>query len=715
MNMPVINQYKIHQEFLEFINSEVLPKTTLDAQEFWHEVINIIKDLTPKNQALLEKRDELQNKLNEFHDTNGSEYDLEEYKSFLTEIGYLSEDKTNFIITPSKVDREISDVSGPQLVVPVDNARFVLNAANARWGSLYDALYGTDVIPNTTGLKASKHYNPARGRAVINYVREFLDDLFPLNHGSHKDVANYTIYYNHLMAYFADGSCTGLETPSQYVAFLGDENHPTAIVLKNNGLHLEMIINPNGTIGKEDMADVDDVIVESALTTIIDFEDSVSAVDPEDKINAYKNWLGLIDRTLTATFDKGGQEVFRKMNSDLHFHGKHDEDYSLKGTSLLMARNVGHLMTSSLILNDKNEESFEGIIDGIITSLIASLDLDTARNSKEGSIYIVKPKMHGPEEVQFTCELFERIEKLLKLEPNTIKLGIMDEERRTTVNLKQCIHIAKDRVVFINTGFLDRTGDEIHTSMDAGAFMPKGEIKNQPWISAYEQWNVDIGIETGFIGRAQIGKGMWAAPDEMAQMLREKINHPLAGADCAWVPSPTAATLHALHYHKVNVDEIQHELVDRELASLDDILTLPLLKETLTTEQVETELENNIQGLLGYMVRWIDLGIGCSKVPDINDTGLMEDRATLRISSQHIANWLKHEICTPEQVIKVMTKMAKVVDEQNSKTMNYQPMSDDLENNIAFAAAKELIFEGISQPSGYTEPVLHAYRLKIKQ
>jgi malate synthase len=715
MNMPLVDQYKIQEEFLEFINSEVLSQTSLDPMNFWTGMVSILKDLTPTNEALLAKREALQQQLDEYYQEHGTVPDAEEYKQFLSDIGYLLEEGDDFVISPKNIDKEVAEISGPQLVVPVDNARFVLNAANARWGSLYDALYGTDVIPQTTGLKANGKYNPCRGREVINFAREFLDETFPLNHGSHKDVTGYSLYYQHLLAYFADGSCTGLAKPSQFVALSGQPTQPTSVVLNNNGLHVEIIINKSGVIGKDDMAGIDDIRVEAALTTIIDFEDSVAAVDAEDKIAAYKNWLGLIQRTLTAEFEKDGETIFREMNPDLSFTGKSDLEYKIKGTSLLLVRNVGHLMRTSLIIDYEGKECFEGLIDGVVTALIASLDLKTRHNSKQGSIYIVKPKMHGPEEVQFTCDLFSRIEELLELPKYTIKLGIMDEERRTTVNLKECIRVAKKRVFFINTGFLDRTGDEIHTSMEAGPFMPKAEIKTQPWINAYEQWNVDIGLETGFRGRAQIGKGMWAMPDEMAQMVKEKIGHPQAGADTAWVPSPTAATLHALHYHKINVDEVQAELKERPRASLDDILTIPLLKETLSTEQIEQELANNLQGILGYMVRWVELGIGCSKVPDINDIGLMEDRATLRISSQHIANWLRHKICTREQVLTIMARMAEVVDQQNARTPGYTPMTADLDASIAFQAAKELIFEGASQPSGYTEPVLHDYRLKSKR
>ncbi len=714
MTMPTINQYKIHEDFMTFINQKVLNQTDFDVNEFWLGVVELLKDLTPKNEALLVKRDRIQQQLDAYHQTNGSNFTLTEYKRFLSDIGYLCEDAGDFIITPSNIDAEVAEISGPQLVVPVDNSRFVLNAANARWGSLYDALYGTDVIPDENEYHAGRGYNPARGRKVIRFVREFLDATFPLNHGSHKDVIGYGLYYQHLLAYFEDGSCTGLAQPGQFKAFSGRPDAPDSIVLQNNGLHVEIRINRSGDIGRHDSAGINDVLMEAALTTIVDFEDSVSAVDPEDKITAYSNWLGLIQGDLRTSFNKNGTRVDREMAPDLSFTGKDGLEYRLKGTALLLVRNVGHLMKSALIIDEQGNECYEGLIDGIFTALIASLDLRTGDNSRQGSIYIVKPKMHGPEEVAFTCELFSRIEDLLQLAPNTIKLGIMDEERRTTVNLKACIRAAKERVFFINTGFLDRTGDEIHTSMEAGPFLPKADIKAQPWINAYEQWNVDIGLRTGFRGRAQIGKGMWAMPDEMAQMLEQKMAHPESGADTAWVPSPTAATLHALHYHRVNVDAVQAELARRPTASLDDILTIPLLRQPLDKQTVERELANNIQGILGYMVRWIQLGIGCSKVPDINDVGLMEDRATLRISSQHIANWLRHGICTTLQVEQEMQRMAVVVDKQNESTPDYLPMASNLADNVAFQAARKLILEGCKQPNGYTEPVLHDYRLRMK-
>ncbi len=714
MTLPMINQHKIHEDLMHFINQDVLSSLNIDANEYWQEVVAIISQLTPQNQALLDRRQALQTSINQYFKENAGAVNTSAYKEFLSTTGYIAEEEGDFIITPANIDAEISDVSAPQLVVPVDNARFAINAANARWGSLYDALYGTDAIPHTTGLKPGKEYNPARGKKVIRYVRNFLDETFPLNHGSHKHVSSYGLYYQHLVAYFSDGTCTGLADPSQYVAYSGSSDAPSALLLKNNGLHVELVINHAGKIGAQDLAGLDDVRIESALTTIIDFEDSVAAVDADDKIAAYRNWLGLIRGDLKASFTKQGEQIDREMSADFSYSGKDDCEYKVKGKSLLLVRNVGHLMTTSLMLNECGQECFEGIIDSIITATIASLDIVHGKNSQRGSIYIVKPKMHGPEEVAFTCDLFARIEKLLGLPEHTIKLGIMDEERRTTVNLKACIRVAKERIFFINTGFLDRTGDEIHTCMEAGPVLPKDEIKQQPWIAAYEQNNVDIGLQTGFRGRAQIGKGMWAMPDEMAQMITDKLAHPLAGADTAWVPSPTAATLHALHYHAVNVDAVQAKLMSREPANLDDILTAPLLNRALTEQEVEHELANNIQGILGYMVRWIDLGIGCSKVPDINDVGLMEDRATLRISSQHISNWLKHGICTPAQVDQQMQRMAQIVDQQNINTPGYQPMAVNFETNTAFQAARTLIYKGCEQPSGYTEPVLHQHRLAMK-
>ncbi|RLA02755.1 MAG: malate synthase G [Gammaproteobacteria bacterium] len=722
MSLQLPKSRHINPAFYSFINDDVLPHTPLEANKFWDDFNNLLDLFTPINRQLLQTRSNIQTQIDAWHISNkGQKFDPQTYFNFLKDIGYIVEQGEDFTIETTHVDREISTIAGPQLVVPINNARFALNAANARWGSLYDALYGTDVIPQQGELKAGKEFNAARGDEVIKYAKDFLDQRFPLAKGSHHDVANYLVYYHHLLVLFKDGTTTGLKTPRQFAALSGSKNEPTSILLQNNGLHIEIRIDRSGSNGTEDLACVQDIIVESAVTTIMDFEDSVTAVDAEDKIEAYRNWLGLIRGTLEATFTKNGSVTRRKMEKNKRFTTAAGEKYHLPGRALLLARNVGHLMDTELMQDEEGYFAPEGIIDAIVTSLISSIDLlkddeKQIHNSKTDSIYIVKPKMHGPEEVKFTVQLFSAVEDMLNLERNTIKLGIMDEERRTTVNLKECIREAKHRIVFINTGFLDRTGDEIHTSMQAGAFLTKSQIKEQPWISAYEDWNVDIGLACGFQGKAQIGKGMWAMPDEMSQMMEQKIAHPRAGANTAWVPSPTAATLHALHYHQVNVAEIQEQLKNREQASLNDILTIPLMadNQSLSREEVEREIENNIQGILGYVVRWVELGIGCSKVPDINHIGLMEDRATLRISSQHIANWLRHNICTKTQVNVILKRMAAVVDEQNTDTQGYQPMSSDLENNMAFKAASELIFAGIEQPNGYTEPLLHHYRQLVK-
>ncbi|MCM2680781.1 malate synthase G [Echinimonas agarilytica] len=725
MNMPAEKNNHIHQGFYNFVNEDVLPMTSLNAVQFWSDFEQLIADLAPRNRQLLSIRQEMQSAIDEYHHQHQGEcFNAEAYEAFLRSIGYLVEEGKSFCVSTTHVDHEIASIAGPQLVVPIANERFALNAANARWGSMYDALYGTNVIPHTKGLKPCKLYNEARGKAVIEHARDYLDRVFPLESGSHHNVSNYMVYYKHMLACFPDGTHSGLKTPCQFVALTGHKEEPTSIVLRNNGLHAEIIINRQGKIGEHDIAGVDDIMIESALTTIMDFEDSVSTVDADDKIHAYKNWLGLMRGDLRATFEKDGSTHIRCMNKDRFYTDKNGEEYRVHGRALLLARNVGHLMTTELMLDSQGSLAPEGIVDAVITGLIGSLDLqqDTThkaiRNSRSGSIYIVKPKMHGPDEVAFTCELFNRVEDMLGLERNTMKIGIMDEERRTTVNLKECIRMAKDRLVFINTGFLDRTGDEIHTSMHAGPFLPKAQIKEQPWISAYENWNVDIGLECGLPGHAQIGKGMWAMPDEMAQMMETKIDHPRAGANTAWVPSPTAATLHALHYHDVDVQAVQNRLKQRSRASLTDILTIPLLpaegRHSLTNEQIERELENNIQGILGYVVRWVEMGVGCSKVPDINHIGLMEDRATLRISSQHIANWLNHHICNDMQVLEIMERMAHVVDAQNKGISGYVAMTPNTDQSLAFQAAKDLIFEGKSQPSGYTEPLLHHYRQLAK-
>jgi malate synthase len=727
MNMPLPkNNSLIHTGFCNFINEEVLPFHTIEPTKFWHDLEQLISDLAPINRQLLTTRDVMQQQIDQWHlAQKGQPMDIQAYEDFLREIGYLVEEGDDFTITTDNVDDEIAMLAGPQLVVPVKNARFALNAANARWGSLYDAFYGTDVIAKTTGLETNKGYNAARGEQVIAKAKAFLDDAFPLESGSHKDVSSYVVYYHHLLAFFDDGSQTGLKQPSQLVAVNGQRSDPEAVLLKNNGLHVEIHFDRNGQNGVKDKANINDIIIESALSAIIDCEDSVAAVDAEDKIDVYRNWLGLMQGTLEASFEKDGQTQTRRMNPDRCFTDLHNKEYRLHGRSLLLVRNVGHLMECDLMQDELGNFVPEGIMDAVVTALIGALDLqrnEGIRNSRAGSIYIVKPKMHGPDEVAFSCELFSRVEQMLGLPKNTIKIGIMDEERRTTLNLKECIRQAKSRVFFINTGFLDRTGDEIHTSMQAGPFLPKDQIKNQPWIQAYENRNVDIGLQCGLPGKAQIGKGMWAMPDEMATMMEAKIAHPKAGANTAWVPSPTAATLHALHYHQINVFDVQERIKSRPKANLTDLLTIPIIPHnlTLSNQVIEREVENNVQGLLGYVVRWVEAGVGCSKVPDINNVGLMEDRATLRISSQHLANWLLHGICDKEQIDSVMQRMAVVVDEQNKNTEGYRPMISQESKNIgssslAFKAAQDLIYKGVIQPNGYTEPLLHAYRVQMKE
>ncbi|NLQ18258.1 malate synthase G [Marinomonas sp. M1K-6] len=726
MNMPQTkNNSVIHPGFCHFINEEVLPLHAIEPTKFWRDLEQLVADLSPINRQLLATRDALQQQIDQWHlARKGQAMDIKAYEAFLRDIGYLVEEGEDFTITTANVDAEIAHLAGPQLVVPVKNARFALNAANARWGSLYDAFYGTDVISKTGELATSvlvegnRAYNPARGDAVIAKAKEFLDEVFPLESGSHKDVTSYVVYYHHLLAFFKDSHQAGLKQPSQLVAVNGQRSEPEAVLLRNNGLHVEIQFDRNGKNGSKDLANINDILIESALSTIIDCEDSVAAVDAEDKIEVYRNWLGLMQGTLEASFDKDGQQQTRRMNPDRLFTDLDNQEYRLHGRSLLLVRNVGHLMECDLMQDELGNFVPEGIMDAVVTVLIGALDLQRnrgIRNSRTGSIYVVKPKMHGPEEVAFSCELFARVEQMLNLPENTIKIGIMDEERRTTLNLKECIRQAKSRVFFINTGFLDRTGDEIHTSMQAGPFLPKDQIKNQPWIQAYENRNVDIGLQCGLPGKAQIGKGMWAMPDEMAAMMTAKIAHPKAGANTAWVPSPTAATLHALHYHQVDVFEVQQRIKSRPQASLTDLLTIPTIPDnlTLSSQVIEREIENNVQGLLGYVVRWVEAGVGCSKVPDINNVGLMEDRATLRISSQHLANWLLHGMCSKEQIDEVMQRMARVVDEQNKATEGYRPMSQHAKS-LAFKAAQDLIFKGVIQANGYTEPLLHAYRVKAK-
>ena len=706
-----------HPNLTRFINDAILPLTSLDAAAFWKGFDDLINEFSSSTRDLLADRLDLQTQIDHWHDANPS-FSQTDYEQFLLSIGYLLPQIPDFVINTDKVDAEIATLSGPQLVVPLKNARFALNAANARWGSLYDALYGSDIIVDEPGQPRQPGYDSVRGNKVIAYARAFLDSAVPLASASHAEAVSYSIN-DGLVIGLKDGHQTRLRDATQFAGYLGDSDAPSSVLFKHHGLHIECVINRGGNIGSEDAAGIDDIILEAALTTIMDCEDSVAAVDAEDKIDVYKNWLGLMTNTLSASFVKGGATLTRSLNQDREFLDPNGVPIMLRGRSLLFNRNVGHLMTSELAHDNAGEQVPEHIIDAVMTALIGAIDLASDAgygNSCTGSLYIVKPKMHGPVEVAFTCRLFASIEVLLSLPANTIKLGIMDEERRTSVNLKHCIFEARERLVFINTGFLDRTGDEIYTSMNAGVFPPKAQIKDREWINAYENRNVEIGLACGLQGRAQIGKGMWAMPDEMAAMMKAKVAHPQSGASTAWVPSPTAAVLHAMHYHAVDVRAAQESVRLRAPSTLSALLTIPLLghETPLDTQSIERELENNIQGILGYVVRWIESGIGCSKVPDIHNIGLMEDRATLRISAVHVSNWLKHGLCNTEQVIEIMQRMAKVVDEQNANDPLYRPMADDFEASAGFAAAKALIFDNPTLPNGYTEPLLHAHRVMYK-
>ncbi len=706
-----VGNLNIDDQFIKFIDNEAIKGTGIDRDNFWSGFDKAVHELVPINKKLLQKRNEIQKKIDEWHLLNkDASFDEKKYFSFLKSIGYIVEQKEDFKINTSNVDEEIATIAGPQLVVPVDNARYALNAANARWGSLYDALYGTDATPGNKG----KEYNQERGYAVINYVRNFLDESVPISKGKWHKVTKLKIEDNRLVLFFTNEKYF-LKNNDQFIGYQGEKNNPKSILLKNNNLHIDIVIDSNSRVGKMDTANISDVIIESAISTIVDNEDSVAAVDGKDKIKCYRNWLGLMKGDLTADMKKNGKKFIRKLNPNRNYISKDGKKISLHGRALLLNRNVGHLMTNPVIILQDGSEIPEGILDAFVSTLCAMHDFKNKNNSRTGSFYIVKPKMHGPEEVAFTDNIFEKVELVLGLKKNTIKVGIMDEERRTTVNLKECIRKVKDRIVFINTGFLDRTGDEMHTSFEAGPMIFKGAMKKSTWLNTYEDWNVDVGLSCGFSGKAQIGKGMWAMPDRMADMMNQKISHPESGANCAWVPSPTAATLHATHYHKIDVFQKQSKIKSRKKANLENILKIPKAdRPNWSVEDINKELENNAQGILGYVVRWVDQGVGCSKVPDINDIGLMEDRATLRISSQHMANWLHHNICSKDQVMSVMKKMAAIVDQQNKEDKNYLPMSPNFEKSVAFTAACDLVFKGREQPSGYTEPILHKKRLEKK-